>query len=169
MHMAAQSNAEASIRLLLKWNADPTVRDESGNSPLVAADYPAPSTVRILLEATAVPNPKETVRLLHKALCERNAELVELLLESGVDPNAEHENCPSALFRLTYWWDSLSYVSSARRCLELLLNHGAKVGMTDFSGTTALHWVVANADVKEVERLLEAGTRMRRIMPVALH
>lgn len=158
MYVAAQSNAVASIRLLLQWNADPTILDESGNSPLVAAGNLSPSTVKLFMKATAAPDRRETIGLLHKALYERHVELVDLLLESGVDPNAEHENCPSALFRLTYWWKSQSFDESrARRCLELLLNHGAKVGMTDDSGTTALHWIVADADVDEVQKLLDAG------------
>ncbi len=138
-------------RALIEGGAEVNAPPERyGRTPLGAAvdSGHSDSVVKVLLEAGAVPTPKEEPGVFHTA-CEKAMEgLVETLLAKGLDPNLEkggrrplHRACtaPSAAI------------------VEQLLGAGADPALTDDEGRTPLHLAAHHRCLASVEALLAAG------------
>ena len=95
IHMAARRvDGLEVLEALLAARADPDLRDEQGNRPLhLAAQYGSHDMVDLLLVAGATPDDKrfDGATALHQAMLnpEVTPETVELLVESGIDPDEE--------------------------------------------------------------------------------
>ena len=91
LHMAASSGSTETARLLLDRRADPHVRDNDGQTPLVRAAKASGDAglevARLLLEAGADVNSQEEsgAAPLHFACMFSNVKVAELLLEHGAD------------------------------------------------------------------------------------
>jgi len=85
---------------------------------------------------------------LHAAVGLRQAELVELLLSAGADPNA-----PDAAGRTPLHVAAMTDAKFVRRLLEA----GANANAADENGETPLHVAARRADAQSMSALLEAG------------
>jgi ankyrin repeat protein len=88
--------------------------------------------------------------------------VVDLLLESGADPNAENRRGARPLHyacdprpKLGGTWDPTAQAS----VIEMLVRHGAEINRGDRGGATPLHRAVRARSVAAVRQLLALGAR----------
>ncbi|KAJ0425632.1 ankyrin repeat-containing domain protein [Aspergillus carlsbadensis] len=148
------------VRVLLENGADPNRRDAHGRTPLhreastrfVEKD-PEIHVLRALLDHGGDPKIKdeENKSPLYAAIVNGNERAVELLLENGAAPNIpEGADNQAALF----------VAVPARRMMEILLQHGARLG-PDAQGQTPLDWALEHRFVPEAAiLLLERGVKL---------
>jgi ankyrin repeat protein len=103
------------IQLLLKYNADTSLRAENGSMSVMK-------------------------KLLHKKNCEFG--FVKLILEHGYDVNETDEN---GVTLLMYASLSSRYYSESNPIAKLFVSHGADVNAADNMGRTALMWACGSA------------------------
>lgn len=115
LHFAAQSGGVPAIRFLLNHGAEVDLRNSEGETPLHEAAYSAhPEAIKALLDAGAdinLPTGDYQYTALHNVLKHKNTvtpqqiETIELLLDRGLNVNAEADSwgstlvsfCPSVL------------------------------------------------------------------------
>ena len=91
VYAVEQGNAEL-VEVLLAAGADPNRETRGGKTPLAAAVY-TPELLRVLLKNKADPNLRVgSATPLSEAILNDNAEAVEILLESGADPDLADPN-----------------------------------------------------------------------------
>lgn len=110
LHMAAQSGSVPAIHFLLAHGAKVDLRNSEGETPLHEAAYAAhPEVIRALLDAGAdinLPTGDYSFTALHNVLKHKNTvtpkqiETIELLLDRGLDVNAEADSWGSTLVSL---------------------------------------------------------------------
>ena len=86
---------------------------------------------------------------LYTAIINRQAEVVRILLEAGVDPNAKDDNGNPVLRKAVSW--------GLVEIVRLLVNAGADVNIVDTWGAPLLHTAVDEGETDLVRTLLEAG------------
>lgn len=172
--MQASGRADlAMMRLLLKAEADPHRRDESGRTALHhcvhgwATDenklewrLAAPDAIKLLLAAGADPNAESRCKRtpLHIAVgtAYDNTDVIRLLLRAGADPNRADSNEETPLYLLVEYY----LRPMDRVCFEnarLLIDAGANVNTENYSGQTPLKSAVDRNMPEVVELLLANG------------
>ena len=84
-----------------------------------------------------------------EAMADRNTELVQSLLDAGVDVDTARGDGATALLWAAHWDDA--------EAADMLLRAGANVNAADDRGVTPLARAAENASASMVSRLLEAG------------
>ena len=110
LHMAAQSGSVPAVKFLLAHGAKVDLRNSEGETPLHEAAYAAhPEAIRVLLDAGAdinLPTGDYSYTALHNVLKHKNTvtpkqiETIELLLDRGLDLNAQADSWGSTLVSL---------------------------------------------------------------------
>jgi ankyrin repeat protein len=137
------------VRLLISRGADVKARAESGvDAVTIAAGYRGTSeSIRMLLDAGAAPEPPEGVRVKYSplSLSSMNGDLqnVSLLLARGARASAQ------AL--------SEAVTFDHADVVQMLINSGADVGITESSGINLLHWAVITNRPAVIPVLIAAG------------
>ncbi|MDR0136124.1 M48 family metalloprotease [Metabacillus idriensis] len=127
--LAASENDLERAEELIESGEDVNAQDSLGMTPLMYASYP--------------PADEYEEELII------NAEMVELLLKNGADPNIVSDNGDVATVDIIY--------SGDLDLAELLIEKNADINLEDGYGQTALIAAVYEEDVKMVELLLNAG------------
>ncbi|TDL80946.1 M48 family metallopeptidase [Peribacillus frigoritolerans] len=127
--LAASENDLERAEELIESGEDVNAQDAMGMTPLMYASYP--------------PADEYEEELII------NAEMVELLLKNGADPNIVSDNGDVATVDIIY--------SGDLDLAELLIEKNADINLEDGYGQTALTAAVYEEDVKMVELLLNAG------------
>ncbi|KAH0541631.1 hypothetical protein FGG08_003921 [Glutinoglossum americanum] len=148
---AAMSGNEIVVGLLLDGGADPNARDNDGMTVLYSASRRGHGAVaQLLLERGANPvlGPQGDGywSFLHWGTSRGQEAIVRLLLNKGVDVNAQNEDGQTALHEAVH----RCYLGIA----QLLLANGADAKVRDKVGWTALHYVEHEA---MVSLLIEKG------------
>ena len=107
LHMAAQTGSVSAVVFLLAHGAKVDLRNSEGETPLHEAAFAAhPEVIRALLDAGAnirLPTGDYSYTALHNVLKHKNTvtpkqiETIELLLDRGLDVNAEADSWGSTL------------------------------------------------------------------------
>lgn len=151
--IAARNGNDVALKVWLDKGVDADVRDERGETPLMAAvradDHPA--VVAALLAAGAkswLRNPYAETALMLAAFHGR-AHSVAVLLERGTDIGETNR----------MGWTPLLYAAFAGHAAIVgqLLAHGAPVDFTAANGMTALMLAARNGHAETVELLLAKG------------
>jgi ankyrin repeat protein len=146
LHEAAASGHEDIVCLLLGERADPTVKDEEG---LTALDQAAAGgqveVVGKLLEATKE-CPMEKASAVRKAAEKGQSQMVEVLLDQGVTPDASILNSAAG--------------AGIQETVSTLLERGLDPNAQDEQGRTALHAAASAGNTQIVEQLLESGASL---------
>jgi ankyrin repeat protein len=167
------------VRLLLERRADWRFGPRSGAANLVlAAETAPPEVVALLLEHGALPDARDAngFRPLHVAARAGRREVVDLLLAHGAEPDALaaiyldrfedaarilREDPDQAGFRFGNGSTLLHRVARhgdpAARYVPLLVEHGAPLEATVWSGHTALHAAAEEGHLEVARALLAAG------------
>jgi ankyrin repeat protein len=136
LHLAACGGHSAIIEVLLKHGARPDVKDQLGNTPLVAGIYCNHSDALVPLLHT-IGNLKQQVAyaegqsLLPLAIYVGNFEFVRILLDKGVDVNRRDVDGDTGLLQAVKQLDNLAAV-------KLFVDNGANLDSQDTEGRTAL-------------------------------
>lgn len=150
---AIRRDNEHDAREAFDAGAELTARDFNGESVLeVAERYGALNSARMLLTKGADPNQlvgTHVQRILHRAASKGNFGLMQLLIDSRADVNAEDKNGKRPL-----------HLAAARGfqyiCMDLI-QAGAKVNAQTQSGKTALHYAAGSGDCATIKTLLSSG------------
>jgi len=157
LHLAAFSNDEDVIKLILSYGAYPDVRDFQGRTPMMrACEFGHVQALQALLDADADPSVKdvEGKSALAYCLCPTNRHLkcLSLILEAGAEINSETNDGKTTL--LLACKDA---EANAEICI-LLIDNWAKVNAVEkTSGETPLLAACASASSRVVEALLRRG------------
>lgn len=141
----------ARLKALLASGVSPNERDEYGNTLLIqAAVYGRTDALKTLLDAGAdvnAANKAGATALMRAAGDDRK---IKLLVERGANVNARSGlgNTPLILAARAY---------GSVKSVELLLNKGAEVGVTNVFGANALTTAAAAGDAETVKLLLKRG------------
>ncbi|HAU28899.1 MAG TPA: hypothetical protein DCW68_02160 [Rhodospirillaceae bacterium] len=139
------------ISLLVEYKADPNVRDDIGNTMLMAlsSDSANLKTINTLLLHGADPNLRGEYGIspLELAVSRKNKGIVDALLEAGANPNSEKPGQVTALH--------LAVRSNDKYMVETLLEHGANLNAQNEKGYTPLFQAVLDDKRALVDRLME--------------
>lgn len=148
---AIRAGDRAAIGLLVKNGSDVNVRDEFGNTPLMAAAMNADAGVlELLLEAGAdlnATNKAGASALMCAATFEDKA---RMLVAKGADVKARSRVGNTALILA-------ARKAGNSRTVRLLLDQGAEANGTNIFGATALMAATAAEDADSVRELLDRG------------
>ena len=86
---------------------------------------------------------------LHWAAKKGNMNIVEILLDRGIEINSKTNDGETALH--------IAASSGNMNIVEILLDRGIDINSKDNDGWTALHWAASNGDMNIVEILLDRG------------
>lgn len=170
-HWTTRNGARDVMSLLIEHGADPNIMNDRGCTPLYAAvnvgqlDFDAAinvgqlDLVRLLLECGADPGTAdENCRtLLHLAASKCDVDVVQLLIGSGLDPNAETK------FGVTPLHEAVtgSHIAAGRLyVVRILLENGADPNAADVYGVTPRERA-AQYEHLDAARLLEEHSGLR--------
>ena len=152
------------VRILLEKNpALINARNSEGGTPLMMATFGNIDTIKLLLEYGAdLKAVGQDGTALHLAVWEGREEIVQFLLDQGIDPNATSNSGETALMAA-----ALKGLTSIG---QLLIDRGAEVNCSTTEGTTdmfntsppvvgesPLHLAAAYGHKEFIELLLEHG------------
>lgn len=169
-HLAAATGTPATLTALLRAGSPPTARDKNRQGLLhFAARAGNAATCRILLAEGVAPNDWDRWHRtpLQWAVINGHCQAVSMLLSEGADPNfsvrhgAHKKQTTLKQEPALHLAARRSNTTSGYRILELLLEGGADVNMTDQCGQTALHAVALAAGLKNSE-LADASQSVER-------
>lgn len=150
----ADRETHEKAKILLKAGADPSLRDEQGNTALHKASRMGNGAIEDLLSYGADANArnKEMQTPLHLAL-ERNVDInnVHTLIEFGSDPNARDSKGRTPLHM------AASNPDASTKVIDLLVNAGARLDSPDLDGNTPLHLSAQNLTDRHADRLVHFG------------
>lgn len=150
--VAIAYTSDDALEALIGLGASPDARDARGNSAIdVAIQGNRAGHLRKLLQAGASTGLDATV--LHRAVrAGENGEVLAVLLDHGLDPNARGPNAETPLMRAA--------VLDRPDICRLLLTAGADVGLRNQSGIAALDRAVESGSGEVIALLLAAGADM---------
>lgn len=140
------------VNVLLKYHADPRLKDAEGGTALLRAGVTRPDIVEALLQYGADPNTLDKKgRSLLSYACENegNVRLIHLLLQHGADPNVNCDNGPPLASLIELGGEANMTL------VKELLNKGAKPDARDAAGTPALVWIAEHRNLEIAKLLLE--------------
>ena len=158
--MCACRNKHSEIaHILLNHGADPNIQDHNNSTALHSACYNQMTVgVELLLAHGADPSLRgirEATPLIcacvEKSGCIKDPSILVLLLSAGADPNAEDEECFTALIIAAH--------CGYKDGITILLNAGANVNIQNEFGTTALHRAAMNGFLAISELILASGAQ----------
>lgn len=160
LHSAVAGNQEEIVKLLLERGAKVEAADPGGRTALhVAAARGRAGAARLLLKNGANVNAKTTrygKRPLHMAVSGRHLAVAEILLSSGASVDSRtHKgqlDCDTPLL-----WAS---ANGDVRMIELLLGHGADVGIRGVNGLSTLYWAAVRGHREAAELLVARGAEI---------
>jgi ankyrin repeat protein len=144
-HAISGTNREINARHLLEKGADPTIRNNKGDTPFhLAAQFLTDTHVlglmlgnEIKIDIDEKNNDGETA--LHLAIDKSNVTAVRLLLSNGANPNVADKDGDTPLHWAAHYAKDMDIV-------DLLLNHpDVDVNCLDKWGINALQWATFNA------------------------
>src|SRR6266702_5371348 len=130
------------VKLLLERGANVNEQDKNNATPLdLASDYKNPEIIRVLLDHSAKAKTETDTgeTTLHAVSCvkyetqEDEVRVAQLLLECGVDVNAQHKDLRTPLHLASY--------HGKLEIVRLLLDRGANANATADNGENPLHKV----------------------------
>ena len=158
LHWAVICNDAIAVETLLDFEADPNLIDNCG---YVATDFVRGSLVcKSLLDAKAQirPNPDKKGRcaLHHAVIRGTPIEVIDLLIDAGVDVNVADRDGETALMNAIYW----GRIEMAERLIE----RGADVNVSNISShESPIHFVASFDRPKLLPLLLERGADYRSV------
>jgi ankyrin repeat protein len=160
---AVTMNRRRTAKILLKAGADPNQANKKGVGPLAAAAFNGNDRlVRLLLDSGVDPG---TVDATGKApvvyaAAKGYTGIVMTLFEAGVDVNARYGNDLTVLMWAAGHGNDVP-VGEGLDTVDLLLDRGARTGLADNRGRTALMIAAERGHAEVVSRLIEAGADPR--------
>lgn len=160
------------VRALLEAGADPDLPNADGQTALMlSASVGVFPISELLVQHGADVNVVEQFRgqtALMWAAAGNHADIAALLIEKGADVNvravwddwgSQITSEPRAQYRLTGGLTPLLYAArgGCKRCVELILDQGADIDLTDPDGVTALMIAVDNSHFDTATLLLQRG------------
>lgn len=151
LHLAAQYNRIAMIRILLEQQFNCNIQNYAGQTPLlIAATYKRSKAMQILLQAGANPNiisdDKETA--LTESINKNNINGVKHLINAHADLSVRYGYGYTALHIAT--------LQSKPKIINLLLQAGADVNAQCMYNNTALNFAIQHNDPKIIQLFLDA-------------
>jgi hypothetical protein len=147
--LAARRGRVESMRVLIEAGASPTVPDQRGRTPLMAAVQSRKSeAIRFLIDNGADVNARDQLQgtaLVRAAGSFGDLESVQVLLSAGAEVNVQDKNGMTPLMWAARWGDAPRVAA--------LVEAGATVTIRDNSGKTALDW--AHSRGGQAEQTLE--------------
>jgi ankyrin repeat protein len=151
LHQAVAAGHIAAVQCLLDHNANTDTIDSNGYTPLQKAHASADITT-ILLNMTQKPNINRVTSngtALFLACLNGCAEVVNILLRHGADPNEEYRGSRSN-------YPILLAVSRGKPAIvQLLLNNGANIKVCNIYGKSALHLAIEDSRNPEAHECLK--------------
>lgn len=151
IHHAVHKDRIDCVELFLKYRCNIQLRDKCGFSALHFATRRGNiSMMNVLIKRGADVHAEDLVGFtpLHIALEKGNSDCTELLLKHGANPNVYYKGLGSEIHLLR---------GDAPRCLELLLEYGARTASVDVKGLTPLHAAVQSSNIIYTYVLLKHG------------
>ncbi|XP_040207564.1 ankyrin repeat and SOCS box protein 3 isoform X2 [Rana temporaria] len=153
LHLAAKCGSVQCAKLLLRAGADPSDLTNDETTPLfLAVESGCEDLVRLLLKSKAKVNGPHSCsgwNPLHQASLMERTDLIQLLLESGVDKECEDD------FGIRPVFIAAQY--GKHESLNLLLSHGADVNCQAKDKATPLFIAAQEGHEKCTELLLSKG------------
>jgi ankyrin repeat protein len=149
LNEAAFKGREAVVKLLLAKNADVTIKDNAGFSPLRnAIRFDHPDVAQTLINRGARPGDSYS-SMLEEAVLKGQRDTVEVLLSQGVDVNVRFPSGSAPLHDAA--------LKGHDAVVNLLLAKGADVSERDAAGATPLYAAALNGNLSTVTILLAHG------------
>ena len=154
LHYASMSGVSSACRRLLEADADSRICDTSGRTPHFLASYSGNSECLQML----MPLPDKLIdafnrSLLHYASSAKNSECLDFLLKNFSEKFDVNQKDISGLTALHC---AASRYEDDNRCVDLLLEFGAKPDICDNHGFYALHYAAATGMTSALCSLLAA-------------
>lgn len=164
LHQAVSSGSKALIDLLLANQADLNAQPGQDSTPLMAAVTLArkQDIVRLLLEkgADVQRKTKQGSTALTLSIQQGSAEITELLLAHGADPNVIAITSGAGPQQLKFGPIHSAAAQGDVASIKTLLKHGADANLLDRLQRTALHWAVEGGHADAVHELIRAGANV---------
>lgn len=160
IHLAVENNQHEAAKILIKYGADPTIRDGRDWTPLLLAlSNGAYESAQVLVEAAPHNCPSlSTADLtsdelfpLHWAAKADRLSLVRMMLNKGADPNAVGACGETPLMSAFY--------GGNHEVAQLLVEHGSSPHLVGSHGMTMLHWAAVHDKPEAARVLLKAGAK----------
>ena len=153
LHLAARTEKEDMIKLLLRHHADPNATNLWGYTPLSVAVWckAKPAIANLLLDAKADLNLKSVHQYtpLELAAIYGNTNYAELFLKRGALVNATNISGMTPLHRAA--------LGGQYPMVQLLLSYQANLNDLDVQGNTPLNWAAVQGHFSIIMLLLESG------------
>ncbi|XP_066274537.1 ankyrin repeat and SOCS box protein 4-like isoform X1 [Branchiostoma lanceolatum] len=165
IHAACEGGHSECVRLLLEYGADAEATDEGGFRPLhkcTTNDYLG--CVHVLVGFNAQVNARtedeQSNSLLHIAAKAGLGDLVDLLLESGANPNLTNDELDTPLHMACFWTNG---EERYHHTVANLVRNGADLNAVDGESKTPLHKACKNADHTIVQLLVDHGAKVNEM------